>query len=122
MSFRIRQTAPEELGLLKQLAENEGLNPGLNDIASVYQADPAGFFTCLSGDKPAGFISAIKYGSRYGFIGLFLIYPEFRNTAAAPILFRTAYKYLAKSNAGMDIPFKFVARIEYTGAKFAHKI
>lgn len=67
-----------ELDLAMEWAAAEGWNPGLRDADSFYQADPEGFILALLDGRPAGSVSAVRYGQDFGFIGLFIVKPEYR--------------------------------------------
>ena len=54
-------------------AADEGWDPGLHDAEAFCAADPDGFLGAFVGDKMAGAVSAVRYGERFGFIGLFIV-------------------------------------------------
>lgn len=77
-SIVIRPLALSDVEQLLSWAKDEGWNPGLDDAAAFYVADPDGFLGCfVDGEMVAG-ISAVRYGSNFGFIGLYISHPDSR--------------------------------------------
>ena len=74
----IRALTRDEMSLAIEWAALEGWNPGLHDAACFHAADPDGFLVGELAGEPVGCISAVKYGSEFGFIGLYIVRPEFR--------------------------------------------
>ena len=68
----------DELAFAIDLAAREGRNPGLHDADCFFAADPDGFLIGELNAEPVGCISAISYAGRYGFVGLYIVRPEFR--------------------------------------------
>lgn len=83
-------------------ADAEGWNPGLHDAQAFYYTDPGGFFMARLNGHPAGIISAVAYDDRFGFIGFFIVRPEYRGHSLAMLLGRKAFSYLGKRNIGLD--------------------
>lgn len=84
------------------LAAQEGWNPGVHDAESFFLADPQGFFLgCLDG-RPIGCVSAVSYAGNFGFIGLYIVVPEFRGGGYGRQLWNTALDYLVGHNIGLD--------------------
>ena len=59
-------------------AAAEGWNPGLYDADCFHAADPNGFLVGLLGDEPVATISVVKYGDSFGFLGFYIVKPEYR--------------------------------------------
>jgi Acetyltransferase (GNAT) family len=74
----VRTMRRDEIELAIELAAGEGWNPGLHDTHCFAEADPAGFFMAEVDGKLAGCLSAVSYEGRFGFIGLYIVAPEFR--------------------------------------------
>lgn len=85
-----------------QLAATEGWNPGLHDAASFHAADPDGFLMAELEGEPVGCISAVSYPGHFGFIGLYIVEPEFRGCGIGGTLWRRAMQRLQGSNIGLD--------------------
>ena len=101
-SFRIRALTREEMSLPIEWAALEGWNPGLHDAACFYAADSDGFLVGELAGEPVGCISAVKYGSEFGFIGLYIVRPEFRGRGFGIQLWQAAMERLAGRNVGLD--------------------
>ena len=59
-------------------AEDEGWNPGPFDAEVFYETDPDGFYGCFIGDDMIGGGSIVSYQGAFGFMGLFIVKPEYR--------------------------------------------
>lgn len=100
--LEIRPLTREEMSLPIEWAAREGWNPGLYDADCFYAADPAGFLVGELHGKPIGCISAVRYGEEFGFIGLYIVLPEFRVRGFGIQLWRAAMERLAGRNMGLD--------------------
>ena len=98
----IRPMTREELAMGIEWAAAEGWNPGLHDVDSFYAADPTGFLLGLLGDVPVGMISAVKYGQNFGFIGFYIVRPEFRGQGYGLGIWNTAMSALHGRLVGLD--------------------
>ena len=92
----------EDVETALRWAEIEGWNPGLNDAECFFRADPEGFFLGEIGGEPAGSISAVTYCEAFGFLGLYIVRPEFRGRGYGLQLWNAAMQYLGNRNAGLD--------------------
>lgn len=77
-NFSIRTMTRQELNIAIDWAAAEGWNPGLYDADCFYAADPNGFLVGLLGDEPISTISVVKYGDSFGFLGFYIVKPEYR--------------------------------------------
>ncbi|BCS88768.1 GNAT family N-acetyltransferase [Pseudodesulfovibrio sediminis] len=98
----IRTMTREDMDVAITLAAAEGWNPGLTDGASFYAADPDGFFISELNGEPVGTISAVRYGSGFGFIGLYIVVPAMRGKGYGLDLWNHAMTYLEGRNVGLD--------------------
>lgn len=102
MTFTIREAEFEDLSFILFLAQKEGWNPGLSDADSFFAADPHGFFIGeLEGEK-IGCISAINYNHYFGFLGLYIIKPEYRHMGYGHQLWLKAIDYFGDRTIGLD--------------------
>lgn len=92
----------EEVAFAIDLAADEGWNPGLHDAECFFAADPRGFLIGELAGEPIGCISAVSYAGRYGFIGLYIVRPEFRRRGYGWQLWRAAMARLRGHNVGLD--------------------
>jgi GNAT superfamily N-acetyltransferase len=92
----------DELDLAIELAAREGWNPGLQDAYCFAEADPEGFLIAEVDGRLAGCVSAVSYGGRFGFIGLYIVVPEFRGQGIGWRLWSHAMQRLAGHLVGLD--------------------
>jgi GNAT superfamily N-acetyltransferase len=100
--FQVRPMRREELAFAIDLAAREGWNPGLHDAECFFAADPGGFLIGELRGEPICCISAVSYAGRYGFIGLYLVRPEFRGRGYGMGMWQAAMGRLRGHNVGLD--------------------
>jgi ribosomal protein S18 acetylase RimI-like enzyme len=100
--FQIRTMSRNELDFAIKLATDEGWNPGLYDADPFYNSDPNGFQIGYLKDKPVGCISAVSYEKKFGFIGFYIIIPEYRGKGCGIQLWNAAMERLRGHNIGLD--------------------
>ena len=100
--FQIRTMRREELAFAIELAAREGWNPGLHDADCFFAADPGGLLIGELAGEPVGCISAVSYGGRYGFVGLYIVRPEFRGRGYGWRLWQAGMARLRGHNVGLD--------------------
>ncbi|MBQ4838040.1 GNAT family N-acetyltransferase [Pseudoalteromonas luteoviolacea] len=101
-NFVIRTMHKSEVDIAINWAAQEGWNPGDCDASSYYSADPNGFLIGLLNNQPIAVISAIKYGTTFGFIGFYIVKPEFRGLGYGYQIWQAAMTYLSGCNVGLD--------------------
>ena len=84
--LEFRQLSFDEFKTLVQWAETEGWNPGLDDAELFWQTDPDGFYGCFIEKKLIGGGSIVSYSGNFGFMGFFIISPEYRNAGIGKTL------------------------------------
>src|SRR4051794_27818590 len=100
--FQIRTMRREDLAFAIDMAAREGWNPGLHDAECFHATDPHGFLIGELAGDPVGCISAVSYAGRYGFIGLYIVRPEFRGQRYGWRLWQAAIARLRGHNIGLD--------------------
>jgi ribosomal protein S18 acetylase RimI-like enzyme len=100
--YIIRAMSRPEVDIAINWAAIEGWNPGLHDADSFYTADPSGFLIGLLHNEPIAVISAIKYGSTFGFIGFYIVKPEFRRQGYGIQIWNAGLKHLSGRTIGLD--------------------
>ena len=79
-AYQIRTASREEVDLAVQWAADEGWNPGIHDADCFFAADQNGFLIGLLDDQPIATISAVRYEQSFGFIGFYIVKPQYRTT------------------------------------------
>jgi ribosomal protein S18 acetylase RimI-like enzyme len=100
--FIVRTMNAEEVNLAIEWAAREGWNPGRHDAHCFRAADPDGFFIGELQGEPVGSISAVAYDAHFGFIGLYIVRPEFRGKGLGLRIWQHGIAYLGKRNVGLD--------------------
>lgn len=100
--LKIHRAVAAEIPFILSLAEKEGWNPGLYDAAPFYAADSNGFFMGELDGKRIGTVSAVAYDASYGFLGLYIVLPEYRQRGYGHQLFKAALEYLGERAIGLD--------------------
>ncbi len=67
-----------EVDELVRWAELEGWNPGLHDADIFWATDPEAFIAADLGDELIGGGAITSYGGEFGFMGFFIVRPEYR--------------------------------------------
>jgi GNAT superfamily N-acetyltransferase len=92
----------QEMAIALKWAAAEGWNPGLYDGDCFYSIDPQGFFIGELDGEPVGCISAVAYDDSFGFIGFYIVKPEFRGRGLGIQIWNAAMVYLGGRNIGLD--------------------
>lgn len=92
----------QEVDIAIDWAAAEGWNPGLYDPDCFYAADPNGFLIGLLGDEPIATISAVKYGDSFGFVGFYIVKPEYRGMGYGIQIWNAGLTYLKGRTIGLD--------------------
>lgn len=101
-NYNIKTMTRQDLNLAVEWAAKEGWNPGLHDADSYYRADPQGFLVGMLGDEAIAAISAVRYGKGFGFLGFYLVKPEYRGRGYGIQIWDAGLKYLQGRNIGLD--------------------
>ncbi len=72
--------ALDQAGLktLVNWARTEGWNPGPHDYEAFWATDPEGFYGFYAGGQLIAGGAVVSYGGAYGFMGLFIVHPDYR--------------------------------------------
>ncbi len=101
-NYSLRTMTRAEVDLAIDWAAAEGWNPGLYDGENFYAADPQGFLIGLLGDEPIATISAVKYGASFGFLGFYIVRPEYRGQGYGLPIWDAGLALLGGRTVGLD--------------------
>ncbi len=76
--LKLKKLDKNGLKTLVDWARNEGWNPGKHDFEVFWETDPDGFYGFYSGDELIAGGAVVSYNGEFGFMGLFIVHPEFR--------------------------------------------
>ncbi len=102
LNYVVRTMTRDELDIAVDWAAAEGWNPGLYDADSFYAADPSGFLIGKLNNEPIATISVVKYGETFGFLGFYIVKPEYRGKGYGIDIWNKGLQYLKGRNIGLD--------------------
>ncbi|MCP4551517.1 MAG: GNAT family N-acetyltransferase [Bacteroidetes bacterium] len=113
----------EGLKTLLKWAEEEGWNPGPNDADVYWATDPEGFYGySYKGDLIAGG-SIVSYNKEFGFMGFFIVKPEYRSFGIGRKLwYQRRDALLSRLNMGASIGMDGVVALQPFYQKGGFKI
>jgi ribosomal protein S18 acetylase RimI-like enzyme len=100
--LKIRKMRRDEAEFVTQMEAAEGWIPGIHDGEIFYETDPDGFFIAEVEGEPIGCVSAVEYDDSYGFLGLYVVKPEFRNKSVGVKLTEKCLERMGNRNIGLD--------------------
>ena len=83
-------------------AAAEGWNPGLDDLAAFFTADPKGFLMGWRNGEPVASIAVVRYGPEYGFLGFYIVRPDQRGTGTGIAIWNAGMAHLGDRTVGLD--------------------
>ncbi|MDO6708682.1 GNAT family N-acetyltransferase [Photobacterium sp. 1_MG-2023] len=119
-AFTIRPMRRDEVEIALTWAAQEGWNPGQHDALCYAAADPDGFLIGLLGDEPIATISAVRYDETFGFIGFYIVKPEYRGMGYGIQIWNAALAYLKGCNIGLDGVVEQQANYQKSGFQLAY--
>ena len=102
-------------------AKREGWNPGFHDFQMYHTADPHGFnMLCING-KPISMLASVRYKYSYGFLGMYIVNPEYRGSGYGKLLWDYAMTLMISSKCiGLNAVLNQVSNYEKSGFKFSN--
>lgn len=119
--YQISIMSRDEIQIAINWASAEGWNPGLDDAGSFYAADSTGFLIGRINNEPIATISAVKYGTSFGFIGLYIVEENHRRKGYGIQIWQQALDSLKGRNIGLDGVVAQQENYKKSGFKLAHR-
>ena len=91
-----------QVDMAVEWAAEEGWNPGLHDAECFFNADPDGFLIGMLDDEPVSVISVVRYGLSCGFLGFYIVRPEYRGQGFGIGIWNAGLERLHGRNIGLD--------------------
>jgi GNAT superfamily N-acetyltransferase len=91
-----------EVELFADWAAAEGWNPGRSDAAVFHATDPGGFLLGRLEGEPIASVSLVRYGPDYGFLGFYIVRPEFRGRGFGLRIWEAAIDLGGGRTVGLD--------------------
>jgi len=101
-SFQILPMTLADLELSLEWAAAEGWNPGIYDAESFYWADSDGFLIGEINGEPISSISAVRYDETFGFLGLYIVKPNWRGKGFGLKTWNAGLNLLGNRNIALD--------------------
>lgn len=120
-NFIIKTAGRKELAIAIEWAAQEGWNPGLDDADCYYQADPGGFLIGYLDEQPIAVISAINYSQSFGFLGFYIVKPDYRGKGYGIKIWNAGLNYLQGRNIGLDGVIAQQDNYKKSGFKLAYR-
>jgi ribosomal protein S18 acetylase RimI-like enzyme len=109
-----------ELDTVVEWAAREGWNPGVHDATAFYPTDPSGFYVGVLDGEVIASISAVKYGSKFAFVGYYIVLPEHRGKGYGLRLWEHAMRDIEGVSSGLDGVLAQAANYERSGYATAY--
>ena len=125
-SIHIRNMSRAEVDELVAWAAAEGWNPGLHDADIFWQTDPEAFIAAELNGELIGGGAITSYDGRFGFMGFFIVKPEYRGHGYGDTLWHWRKDHLLQrlsdgAAIGMDGVFNMQPYYARGGFEFSHR-
>ncbi|MER5776246.1 GNAT family N-acetyltransferase [Streptomyces sp. NPDC002039] len=100
--FEIGGASAADMEMIRAWADEEGWNPGDTDRFAFAVADPDGFLVGRLDGEPVACVSAVRYGTGFGFIGFYIARPHVRGRGYGIRLWNAAMSRLDGRLVGLD--------------------
>lgn len=116
-----RTMTSQEVDLAIDWAAREGWNPGLHDAHCYPIADPNGFLAGLLDGRLIASLSAVRYDKTFGFLGFYMVTPEYRGQGYGIRLWDAGMRYLQGCTIGLDGVVEQQANYARSGFRLAYR-
>ncbi|MDP4744885.1 MAG: GNAT family N-acetyltransferase [Porticoccaceae bacterium] len=126
VDLNIRTMTAAEVPTLIDWANTEGWNPGLHDATSFLATDANAFLAAERSGKLIGGGATTSYAGEFGFMGFFIVRPEFRGQGFGDALWQFRRQHLLNrllpdASIGMDGVFAMQDYYAKGGFVFSHR-
>jgi hypothetical protein len=101
-NFVVRNMQPDEVDMIRTWETAEGWNPGIHAGPCFFATDPDGFFVGDLHGQPVSCISCVAYDRSFGFLGRYIVKPEFRGLGYGLQTWRAGLASLGTRSIGLD--------------------
>jgi GNAT superfamily N-acetyltransferase len=124
--LKIRNMTRSEVDMLIEWAAREGWNPGLHDADAFWATDPGAFIAAEYDSKLIGGGAITAYNGIFGFMGFFIVRPEYRNRGFGNTLWhvrrdRLLARLHPEATIGLDGVFEMQEYYARGGFVFSHR-
>lgn len=124
--LRFRHMTRQEVRELVDWAGREGWNPGLHDAEVFWATDAEAFIAAELDDELIGGGAITSYAGEFGFMGLFIVRPEFRGRGLGDALWNARLeklraRLLPGAGIGMDGVYEMQDYYAKGGFVFSHR-
>jgi GNAT superfamily N-acetyltransferase len=124
--LEIRNMTRPEVDELVAWAAREGWNPGRHDAELFWSTDPEAFIAAVMDGEMIGGGAITSYNGEFGFMGLFIVRPEFRGQGFGNSLWHARLQRLRNrlhpgASIGMDGVFDMQSYYARGGFVFSHR-
>jgi GNAT superfamily N-acetyltransferase len=116
----IRKASRADLDILIDWAAREGWNPGLDDAAAFWAADPDGYWIAEEEGAVAAALSLVRYGEAYAFLGFYMAHPDYRGQGIGFTLWQKAVSAAGDRTIGLDGVVAQQDNYRKSGFAYAH--
>lgn len=119
--FKVRVMQRVDLQNAYRWSIEEGWNVGKHDHDVFFATDPNGFFVGELNGEPIGSVSGVAYDDKFGFVGIYILRPEFRGQGYGIQIFQAAMEYLGNRCVGLDGVIAQQDNYRRSGFKFEYR-
>ncbi len=124
--LEVRSMTRPEVDVLVDWAAREGWNPGLHDAELFWATDPEAFIAAELDGELIGGGAITSYGGEFGFMGFFIVRPEFRGRGFGNALWHARRERLLErlrpgASIGLDGVFEMQDYYAAGGFAFSHR-
>lgn len=116
-----RTMTQDDLRAVLEWAAQLGWNPGLDDAAAFFAADPGGFFAATDDDVPVAAISVVNHGADTAFLGLYICLEAYRGRGIGFDLWTHALAHAGDRTVGLDGVVEQQANYATSGFRLSHR-